>query len=290
MSVAGVIDSHRGAGRSFVADGVRSFVLDSGVGEPVVMLHGVPSSSFLYRKVIGEVASQGLRGISFDFPGMGLAERPADYDYAWTGLGRFSAAAVDALGLEKFHLVVHDVGGPIGFELAAAMPERILSLTILNTLLHVEDFKRPWSMEPFAHKGLGELWLASLTRWSFLPLMNYFGIEDRKAVPREDLMAYVPLLKGDDHGRAFLKIMRGFERTAIKERLYTEALQAADYPVRIVWGAKDPAIRVEGEAKRISKTLGGLPVHELPGRHFLQEDCAPLIAQHIVANARSARP
>ncbi|MBJ7347654.1 MAG: alpha/beta fold hydrolase, partial [Thermoleophilaceae bacterium] len=213
MSVSGVISRHRAAGRGFVADGVRSFVLDSGAGDAVVMLHGVPSSSFLYRKVIDEVADRGMRGIAFDFPGMGLAERPSDYDYTWTGLGRFSAAAVDALGLEKFHLVVHDVGGPVGFELAAAMPERILSLTILNTLLHVEDFKRPWSMEPFGHKVVGELWLASLNRWSFLPMMAYFGIEDRKAVAREDLMAYVPLLKGDDHGRAFLKIMRGFERT-----------------------------------------------------------------------------
>ena len=289
MSVAGVIAGHRLAGREFVADGVRSFVVDRGTGEPVVMLHGVPSSSFLYRKVIDEVASRGLRGISFDFPGMGLAERPADYDYTWTGLGRFSAGAVDALGLEKFHLVVHDVGGPVGFELAARMPDRILSLTILNTLLHAEGFKRPWSMEPFAHKGVGELWLASLNRWSFLPMMTYFGIEDRQAVAREDLMAYVPLLKGDDHGRAFLKIMRGFERTAAKEKLYVDALQAANYPIRIVWGAKDPAIKVDGEARRISKTLGDLPVHELPGRHFLQEDCAPLIAQHIVENGQSKR-
>ena len=62
---------------------------------------------------------------------------------------------MDALGLERFHLVVHDIGGPIGFELAAERPDRIASLTVLDTLVEVEGFKRPWSMEPFARPGMG---------------------------------------------------------------------------------------------------------------------------------------
>lgn len=63
------------------------------------------------------------------------------------GLGRFTLAAVDALGLDRFHLVVHDIGGPIGFELAAVIPQRVASLTILNTLVEVDTFRRPWSMQ-----------------------------------------------------------------------------------------------------------------------------------------------
>ena len=58
--------------------------------------------------------------------------------------------AVDALELGRFHLVVHDIGGPVGFELAAAMADRIASLTVLNTIVDVDGFRRPWSMEPFA--------------------------------------------------------------------------------------------------------------------------------------------
>jgi pimeloyl-ACP methyl ester carboxylesterase len=215
---------------------------------------------------------------------------PRDYDYTWTGLGGFCAAAIDALGLDRFHLVVHDIGGPVGFELAAAMPGRIRSLTILNTLLHVASFKRPWVMEPFAHRGVGEAWLASMNRVSFPPLMWWFGVQRRGAVPLDELLAYVPLLKGDDRGRAFLKIMRGFERTPDKERLYVGTLQAASYPIRIVWGANDPAIPLREEAVKIARTLGDLTVHELPGKHFFQEDCAPQIARHVAENAKSERP
>ena len=116
---------------------------DEGDGDPVLCMHGVPASSFLYRKLLPELAARGLSGVAFDLPGLGLADRPPGFDYTWTGLGRFAVAAVDALGLDRFHLVVHDLGGPVGFELAAALPARVRSLTILNTLIEVDRFRRP---------------------------------------------------------------------------------------------------------------------------------------------------
>src|SRR5918998_3052670 len=106
-----VVRQHEEAGRHFSAGGIESFVREAGDGEPVVCLHGVPASCFLYRKVLPELAARGLRGIAFDLPGLGLADRPQDFDYTWTGLSRWVTGALDALGLERFHLVVHDIGG-----------------------------------------------------------------------------------------------------------------------------------------------------------------------------------
>ena len=80
-----MIDVHSAAGRRFEAGGVRSFVREQGEGPNVVLLHGVPASSFLYRKVIPRLADQGLRAIAFDFPGLGLADRPAGFDYSLVG-------------------------------------------------------------------------------------------------------------------------------------------------------------------------------------------------------------
>jgi haloalkane dehalogenase len=282
-----VVERHKSAGVFFDAGGIRSFVRGDGDGEPVVCLHGVPSSCFLYRKVLAELALRGLRGIAFDLPGLGLADRPADYDYSWTGLGRFARAAVDALELDRFHLVVHDVGGPVGFELAAAMPERVRSLTVLNTIVEVDTFSRPWSMSPFARRGMGEIYLATMTKPAFRALMRLQGIRDRHATPKEELDAYVDLLKREDGGRAFLRIMRGFERTREKRDLYVSTLRDVPYPVQIVWGAKDPALTLERHGEEARQAAGLDRIHALPAKHFLQEDQAPAVAERIAAVTRT---
>jgi haloalkane dehalogenase len=276
-----VVERHRSAGRHFDAAGIRSFVREEGEGQAVVCLHGVPSSCFLYRKVIAELAARGLRGVAFDLPGLGLADRPSHFDYTWTGLGRFALAAVDALGLDRFHLVVHDIGGPVGFELAAAAPERVLSLTVLNTLVEVDGFKRPWSMEPFARRGIGEVSIATLTRPGFRMLWNLQGIGDRSATPKEEVYAYVDLLKRGDGGKAFLRIMRGFERTREKQELYMGTLGSVPYPVQVVWGADDPALPLGRHGEAARRAAGLDEIHALPAKHFLQEDQAPAIADRV---------
>ena len=93
MRSSDVLSRHRAAGRELEAAGIRSFVREQGDGEPVLCMHGVPASSFVYRKVIAELAGRGLRSVAFDLPGLGLAARPEQFDYSWTGLGKFSAAA-----------------------------------------------------------------------------------------------------------------------------------------------------------------------------------------------------
>jgi haloalkane dehalogenase len=278
---ADVLAAHQQAGRYFAAAGVRSFVREQGEGPTVLCIHGMIGSSFLYRKVLAELAARGLRGVAFDLPGFGLAGRPAGYDYSWTGLGTFCVAAVDALGLGRFHLVVHDIGGPVGFELAAAVPDRIASLTLLNTTIDVTDFKSPWTMEPFRHRGVGELWMRSLNPPAFRFLMRLQGIGDPASVSRAELNTYLALIKGPDRGRAFLQIMRSTERTPGKQAAYRAAVRDVPYPVQAVWAADDPTmtLAVYGEKARAAAGLAGL--HVVPGKHFPQEDQAPAIAQKI---------
>jgi haloalkane dehalogenase len=219
---------------------------------------------------------------------LGLADRPPGFDYTWTGLGRFAVAAVDALDLDRFHLVVHDIGGPVGFELAAAAPGRLRSLTVLNTLVEVDGFKRPWSMEPFARRGIGEAYLATMTKPAFRALMNLQGLGTPAAVPKQEIYAYVDLLKRDDGGRAFLRIMRGFERTREKRDLYVGALRDVPYPVQIVWGADDPALKLAVYGEQARRAAGLDRIHTVPAKHFLQEDQAPAIGELVAQLAASA--
>ena len=261
---------------------MRSFVREQGEGPVVVLVHGVPTSSFLYRKLIPRLADQGLHAVAFDLPGLGLAERPADFDYSWSGLAGWFGAAIDALGHDRVHLVVHDIGGPIACEWAIRNPRRTLSITALNTVLDPDGFTRPWPMRPVfvspasASSGSRPRGRAGLRGDLPLPV----GIADRAAVSRAELYAYHALLRRDDGGRAFLKIMRGFELTAEKQRFFEDGLAERPYPTRVVWGEKDPALglRPVAAAQRI---LGAPDAHLLPAKHFLQEDQAPAIAEVV---------
>ena len=276
------LDVHRAAGRRFEAGGVRSFVREQGEkrATPVVLVHGVPSSSFLYRKLIPRLADEGLRPLAFDFPGLGLAARPHDFDYSWSGLARWLGEALDALDVERCHLVVHDIGGPIGCEWAVRNPERVLSLTALNTLLDPATFRRPWSMQPFAMRGIGPLYLRMTPRAAFAWLFRQQGVADRRAISRPEIDVYHHLLRRGDGGRAFLRIMRSFELTEEKRELLWGGLAERRYPARIVWGERDPALGLDQLeiAKRVLRVDDPIL---LPAKHFLQEDQAPALANAI---------
>jgi haloalkane dehalogenase len=277
--VAEAIEAHRAAGREFEAGGVRSFVREQGKGEPVVLMHGIPVSSYLYRKVLPLLADRGLRGVAFDLPGLGLAEKPREFDYTWTGLGRWTGDAIDALGIDRCHLVLHDIGGPIGLEWALRNRERVQTLTVLDTLIDVAHFRRVWSMDLAAPPVIGPIWVATIrppvARWLFY----LQGIADRSATPAHEVDAHIALVHHDGGGRSFRQIVRGFELTAEKERFYIDGLREAGWPSTIVWGERDPAL---GEERRhaIEQVLG-VESKLLPAKHFLQEDQAPAVATAI---------
>jgi pimeloyl-ACP methyl ester carboxylesterase len=246
----------------------------------VVLVHGVPASSFLYRKVIPPLADQGVRALAFDFPGLGLADRPDRFDYSWSGLSRWLGEAIDALELGRVHLVVHDIGGPIACEWAVRNPDRVHSLTVLNTMLDPVAFRRPWTTQPLVPRGIGELWLAGLTRPVFSALLRYQGIADQRAISKAEISAHYELLRRGDRGRAFLRIMRGFELSEDKSRLLAAGLAARPYPARVIWGERDPVLDLD-QLRIAQRVLDAEDAVLLPAKHFLQEDQAPALAYAI---------
>lgn len=281
--VAETIERHRFAGREFEAGGVRSFVREEGDGDPVVLMHGIPVSSFLYRKVLPLLAERGLRGVAFDLPGLGLADRPAAFDYTWSGLGQWTGEAIDALGIERCHLVIHDIGGPVGLEWGLRNRDRVKSLTVLDSLLKVWNFRRHWTMEILAPPVVGRLMLATnrgpAARWLFYAN----GIANRSATPPEEVDAHLELIRHGDGGRALQQIIRGFERTFEKQVFYLDGLVEVSWPARIVWASDDPALGAEQResVENVLETRAAI----LPAKHFLQEDQAPAVADAIAAVA-----
>jgi haloalkane dehalogenase len=283
--VAEAIEEHRRAGREFEAGGIRSFVREQGDGDPVVLMHGIPVSSFLYRKVLPLLAERGLRGVAFDLPGLGLAEKPEDFDYSWSGLGRWTGEAIDALSIERCHLVLHDIGGPVGLEWALRNRDRVLSLTVLDTLIDVAHFRRVWTMDLAAPPLIGPLWVATIrppvARWLFY----LQGIADRASTPAHEVDAHIALLHHDHGGSSFRRIVRGFELSEEKERFYTEGLREAGWPATILWADRDPAL---GEDRRgVFEEVLGVEAQVISAKHFLQEDRAQTVADTIAELAES---
>ena len=284
--VAELIEAHRAVGRRFEAGGVTGFVRESGEGEPVVLMHGVPVSSFVYRKVLPLLGQRRLRGVAFDLPGLGLSERPRDFDYTWSGLGRWTGEAIDALEIERCHLVLHDIGGPIALEWALRNRDRVRSLTVLDTWIDVAGFRRFWSIDLARLPIVGPVWVAGsrppVARWLFYQQ----GIGDRSAIADEEVDAHLELLKRDDGGRAFRRIVQGFELIDEKERFYTNGLREAGWPATILWGDRDPALG-EDRRRAIESALG-IEAKIVSAKHFLQEDQAVAVADAIASVAKRA--
>lgn len=280
------MNQHEFSGKYIKVDGIKTFVLDKGSGEAVVCIHGVPTSSFLYRKVVEGLAGKGYRAIAIDLPGLGLSARPKDFSYEFRNFAQFLIKAIDQLGVLKFHLIVHDLGGPIGFALAANHLPRVASLTILNTWLDVVNFEKPLVMRPFEKKVLGEAELAMVTHATWPTMFSKMGVNNADPIPEEEIKAYVDLLKREDNGKAFLKIMRNFPKTEEDRELCYRAVKQVPYPVQAVWGKDDPALKYERYGEEIKKVAGLNEVTMLPSKHFLQEEVYEEIVELVDKQAR----
>lgn len=285
-------EAHAAAGRHIETPAGRVFVREQGTGNdggaPVVLLHGVPVSSYVWRKVLTPLAESGLHAIAPDLPGLGLSDRPdpAEFDYSFQGLSRAVEAALDALGLEQVHLVVHDIGGPIGFLLAARRPERIAGLTVLNTWVDLDTHRKPWPMWLFTKPALDQATVASMTAPVAWALMRQVGIQRRRSFTLGDAAATIDLLRHGDGGKAFLAIMRGFEQSAAVRAQLEDALRRRPYPATVLWGRNDPAIGA-ARAAHLAEVLGAADPTFVDAKHFLQEDEPIAVVDAIVRTAQS---
>jgi pimeloyl-ACP methyl ester carboxylesterase len=154
-SVPDEVSIPRASFRTVEADGVRIFYREAGPADvPVVLLlHGFPSSSHMFRELIPRLATR-YRVIAPDLPGFGFTRVTAerDYKYSFDALARTVEAFVKALGLEHYALYVFNYGAPVGYRLALAHPERVTALVSQNGNAYEE--------------GLGDSWAPIRRYWS----------------------------------------------------------------------------------------------------------------------------
>lgn len=286
-----LVEEHENAGKRVIVEGHHIFVREEGDGEPVLLLHGVPSSSFLYRKMLPELSGHGFRAVSFDFPGVGLSDKPKDIDYDWHALATWVGHIVDTLELPPVHLVLHDIAGPIGAEWAIKNPLKVRSITILNTLLDVAHFTPPFPMWTFRVPVMRHLVFSTMTTRVMLPIFRYSGVKNPDTIDEDVVDSYIYLLKNNDGHHSFLEIMEGFDLTERHRDYLRDGLLAIDKPMQLVWGEEEIAIP-KAQLHYIKQVFPLSAEHMIDARHFLQEEHPAVIAAHVAgfANEVAAGP
>ncbi|HZD11064.1 MAG TPA: haloalkane dehalogenase [Candidatus Binatia bacterium] len=262
----------------------RMHYVDEGDGPLVLMLHGDPTWSFLYRHIIADLRRE-FRIVAPDLIGFGRSDKyaaAADYSYEMH-CGKFRSF-VETLDLLDVTLVVHDWGGPIGMRVATEMPERFARLVLLNTFLSTGQSGlnlpfRAW--RAFARYSpilpVGLLLQAATVRWlSGEVLRGYkapFHSRQAKAGAR-----IFPLLVPDSRDDPAAPAMRATFR----------AMRRWQRPALVMFGSKDPILGglgavfhrlIPGAQDQPEITIGD-------ASHFLQEDSSAEVAGHIQAFIR----
>lgn len=221
--------------------GVRSPYLESGdhhIEEAVVFVHGNPGSSEDWRDLLTRIGTF-ARAVAPDMPGYGKADRPNNFDYTVEGYARHLGGVLDHLGIKRAHLVLHDFGGPWGLAWAAANPERLASVTLINIGL-MPGYRWHYLARIWRTPVLGEVFSATTTRFAF-------GLSLRHGNPRGLPRPFVDRLYRDmDWGtkRAVLRLYRATSDPGGMAEELAETFRSLDVPALVMWGAADPYVPV----------------------------------------------
>lgn len=251
-------------------DGARVHYVDDGVGPTMLLLHGNPTSSFLYRHVVAGLRDR-FRCVALDYPGFGRSVAPSGYGFTPREHSRVVERFVDILELRDLTLFVQDWGGPIGLGFAARRPELVWRIIAGNTWawpvngdLHFEYFSRLMG---------GPVGRFLILRYNaFVNLLIPAGVKRKKLSP-EVMAAYrAPFPTPESRWPTAI-----FPREILASRAYLAEVDAGlaalrDRPVLVFWGTKDIAFRAK-ERERLERSF---PKHRtviLEGAgHFVQED------------------
>ena len=256
-------------------DGYRVFYREAGPPDgPVLLLpHGYPCSSYEFRNLMPQLGN-GWRQLAPDFPGCGYTDTPDDFRYDFDGYADFLARFLDALGVHRFALYLHDFGSQIGLRLAIQGPERITGLIIQNGDIY-EDVLGPkyeglkaYFRDPTPERrdALGDAVSEDGYREEFL---NDVRPERAELIP-PDLWTLHWALTTPRRREIIVGIIAGLKDNLDWFARYQAYLRAHQPPTLIVWGPQD-GYMPEASARAYLRDLPNAELHLLDGGHWLLE-------------------
>jgi len=255
----------------------RLAYLDEGDGDPVLLLHGEPTWSYLYRKVLPPVAEVG-RVVAPDYVGFGRSDKPTDP--AWYSYDRHAApirSLVESLDLRRLTIVVQDWGGPIGMRIAAEAPDRVDRLVVLNTAIGAGRMPEVWLRfrELMRHVGTdiqpSRLVEISCARAVADDVLAAYDAPYPDATSKAGVVAFpehVPTEPDHPNAPALMRVR--------------DAMAQWEKPALVLFGDSDP-IFPPAAAERMAELIPGAGPAELvaDAGHMVQEDAGEEVGERI---------
>ena len=252
----------------------------------VLLLHGFPTSSFMFRELIPRLADQ-FRVIAPDLPGFGFTEVPEKrkYTYSFDALARTIEAFTDALGLNRYAIYVFDYGAPTGFRLAMAHPERVSAIVSQNGNAYEEGLGDAWGpirkywAEPTAENReviRKNILTLEGTRWQYT-----HGVANPESVAPESYTLDVALLERKGNKEIQLDLFLDYASNVKLYPKFQEYFRKSKPPLLAIWGKNDPFFIPAG-AEAFRKDLPNAKVQFLDTGHFATET-------HVVEIAAAMR-
>lgn len=259
-------------------DGLRLAHIDEGDGPPVVMWHGEPTWSYLWRKVLPPVRDAGYRVVCPDLPGFGRSDKPVDLDwYSYDRHVEVMATLLEDLDLRDATFVVHDWGGPIGMRLAVEHPDRVSRIVAMDTGFFT------------GHQKMSDAWRAFrdfVERTDDLPIGFLVNGGCFSELPDDVVAAYdapFPTPSSKAGARAFpLMIPTSPDMPGARAgQRALEALREDQRPKLLLWADQDPILPLAVGEKFAAAIGADLPTVVPDASHFLQEDQGELVGSLI---------
>ena len=270
-------------------DGLRVFYRSAGDSDaPVVLLlHGFPASSFMFRELIPRLADH-YRVIAPDLPGFGFTEVPAErkYAYSFDGLASTIEAFTEALNIGRYAIYVFDYGAPTGFRLAMAHPERITAIVSQNGNAYEEGLGDAWGpirkywAEPTTENRevlKDNILTLEGTQWQYT-----HGVSDPDRVPPESYTLDAALLERPGNKDVQLDLFLDYASNVKLYPQFQEYFRKSQPPLLSIWGKNDPFFIPAG-AEAFRRDLPTAKLQFLDTGHFATETHVVEIADAMKA-------
>ena len=272
--------------RTVSVDGLRVFYREAGdpKAPAVLLLHGFPISSHMFRDLIPELARR-YRVIAPDLPGFGYSDAPsrADFTYSFEAIANVIDSFTTAVGLERFAIYVFDYGAPIGFRLATRHPEKITAVISQNGNAYLEGLSEGWNpiqaywREPSDENraALRGFLKPETTQWQYT-----HGEPDLERLSPDAWTLASAFLARPGNDEIQLDLFGDYQSNVALYPAFQAYLRKHRPPLLAVWGKNDPFFLPAG-AEAFKRDVPNAEVRLIDAGHFALEAHAPEIAALI---------